>query len=183
MGNDHATMDVFLASIERRAFLMAKLATGNVDEAMDIVQDAMFALVKRYRHKPEHLWKPLFYKILQNRIRDWYRRSGVRNRWRSWLQSHQSNNDDRGYDPFDNIPDPRGEDPAHLTMRSEASKALIESLGELPLRQQQAFLMRAWEGMSVAETAVAMRCSQGSVKTHYSRAVTTLRHKLEHFRS
>lgn len=179
MRDDRAVMEAFLASIERRAFLMAKIATGDVDDAMDIVQDAMFALVKKYRRKPEHLWKPLFYKILQNRIRDWYRRSGVRSRWHVWLRDKQTDDGCRDGDPLDNMADPRGEDPSRQTMRGEASKAIMASLTKLPWRQQQAFLLRAWEGLSVSETAMAMQCSQGSVKTHYSRAIRAMRNRLK----
>jgi RNA polymerase sigma-70 factor (ECF subfamily) len=172
-------MEAFLASIERRAFLMAKLATGDVDEAMDIVQDAMLALVKKYRHKPEHLWKPLFYRILQNRIRDWYRRSQVKNRWRIWLRRHNQPEDRPDGDPLENVPAPRGERPDNIAMQDQTFEALAAALRQLPLRQQQAFLLRTWEGLDVSETAAAMRCSAGSVKTHYSRAVKALRSKLE----
>jgi len=82
-------------------------------------------------------------------------------------------------DPLDNMGDPRGEDPSRQAMRVEASQAIMASLAKLPLRQQQAFMLRAWEGLSVAETAIAMRCSQGSVKTHYSRAIRALRNRLK----
>lgn len=172
-------MDEFLRSIERRAFLMAKIATGDVDESMDIVQDAMLALVNKYRHKPEPLWKPLFYRILQNRIRDWYRRSTVRSRWRTWLGGKQPDGKNADSDPLDNFADPSGENPDLAVMRGEVTNALTAALAQLPLRQQQAFLLRAWEGLSVRETAAAMQCSQGSIKTHYARALTSLRNKLE----
>jgi len=179
MGDDRLAMEKFLASIERRAFLMAKIATGDVDVSLDIVQDAMFVLVKKYRNKPEHQWKPLFFRILQNRIRDWYRRSNVRNRWRTWLNGKKSDEDRVEGNPLDNIADPSGENPARVIMRGEVSKAIISALAKLPLRQHQTFMLRFWEGLSVSETATAMRCSEGAVKTHSARALKSLRISLE----
>jgi RNA polymerase sigma-70 factor (ECF subfamily) len=179
MGNDRLTMEQFLASVERRAFRMAQIATGNSDEALDIVQDAMLKLVAKYQKKPSKQWKPLFYRILQNRIRDWYRRTRVKNRWRTWLNPKSSLDENNPQDPLENLAASDDSNPAHLTMIGDASKALEAALQKLSLRQQQAFLLRAWEGLSVAETAVAMQCSDGSVKTHYSRAIQTLRDMLE----
>lgn len=179
MRNDRLTMENFLASVERRAFRMAQIATGDSDEALDIVQDAMLSLVAKYRKKPENLWKPLFYRILQNRIRDWYRRTQVRKRWRAWLYPKQNAREDNADDPIENVAAPGSSNPAHLTLVGDASKALEAALQKLSLRQQQAFLLRAWEGLSVADTAIAMQCSNGSVKTHYARAVKTLRAMLE----
>lgn len=172
-------MEKFLASIERRAFLIAKTATGDVDESLDIVQDAMFTIVKKYRNKPENQWKPLFYRILQNRIRDWHRRSKVRNRWRTWLKGKPSDEDPATSDPLENVVDPQGDNPARATMRGEISRAITAALERLPLRQQQVFLLRYWEGLSVSETAAAIQCSEGSVKTHSSRAIKSLRTSLE----
>ena len=179
MGDDLLAMEKFLASIERKAFLMAKLATGDADISLDIVQDAMFILVKKYRNKPQDQWKPLFYRILQNRIRDWYRRSSVRNRWRIWLNVQKFDGNRVDGDPLDTIADPSGENPAHLALRSEVSKAIMSALAKLPLRQHQTFMLRFWEGLSVSETAAAMRCSEGAVKTHSARALKSLRSSLE----
>jgi RNA polymerase sigma-70 factor (ECF subfamily) len=164
----------FLAGVERRALRMAELATGNRDEALDIVQDAMLVLVRRYAGRGADDWGPLFHRILQSRIRDWYRRSRVRNRWRAWLGA-----DDEDDDPLAALPDPGARRPEDLLGHERAGAALEAALRALPLRQQQAFLLRAWEGLDVAATAAAMGCSQGSVKTHYSRAVHTLRNLLE----
>src|SRR5690606_32550625 len=116
----------------------------------------------------------LFHTILQSRIRDWYRRSSVRNRLRSWLGS----GDEDEEDAFGQIPDPAGRTPEELLAASGGIEALQVALGELPLRQQQVFLLRAWEGLDVRDTAQDMRCAEGSVKTHYSRALATLRLKL-----
>ncbi len=179
MGNDRLTMEQFLASVERRAFRVAQIATGNSDEALDIVQDAMLNLVAKYRNKPQKLWKPLFYRILQNRIRDWYRRTRVRKRWRTWLNPKKNVLQDNAQDPLENVAAPDSSNPAYLAMLGDASKALEGALQKLTLRQQQAFLLRAWEGLSVADTALAMQCSAGSVKTHYARAVKALRAMLE----
>jgi RNA polymerase sigma-70 factor (ECF subfamily) len=172
-------LDTFLAGVEKRAYRMAQLATGDREDALDIVQDAMLGLATRYGHKTEADWRPLFYRILQNRIRDWRRRHLVRNRWRTWLGF--AGEDDRratAHDAMQQVPDHRHR-PDKEAMRGLALEVLDEALAGLPLRQQQAFLLRAWEGLSVDETARAMRCSSGSVKTHYHRAVKRLRGLLE----
>ena len=171
-------MDTFLASVERRAYKMAQIATNNSDEALDIVQDAMFRLYHKYLNKPESLWKPLFYRILQNRIRDWYRRQSVRNRFREWFSpGEESSGDDLDHSEADHAASP-DKNPADMAQLKNASETLHKALRNLPLRQQQAFLLRAWEELSVAETATAMNCSEGSIKTHYSRAVHSLRKTL-----
>lgn len=169
----HRKLDRFLAGVEKRAYRMAQIATSNSDEALDIVQDAMLKLVEKYADKSEAELGPLFHTILQSRIRDWYRRSSVRNRLRSWLGS-----DEDEEDAFGQIPDPAGRTPEELLAASGGIEALQVALGELPLRQQQVFLLRAWEGLDVRDTAQAMQCAEGSVKTHYSRALATLRLKL-----
>lgn len=172
-------MDRFLASVERRAFRMAQIATGSREEALDIVQDAMFGLVKRYSEKSEKEWKPLFFRILQSRIRDWYRRNRVRRRWRIWLDGGHKPDGQEGEDPLATLADPKAHNPADQAILADATAALDSALRTLTLRQQQAFLLRAWEGMGVRETAVVMKCSEGSVKSHYSRAVHALRNLLE----
>ncbi len=169
------TLDRFLAGIEKRAFRMALLATSNRDEAFDIVQDAMLKLVENYSSKPEADLAPLFFTILQSRIRDWYRRSSVRNRLRSWLGN---GDDDDDVDMLDQLPDPSSRTPEELLATRGGIAALETALTRLPLRQQQVFLLRAWEGLDVKQTALVMQCAEGSVKTHYSRALATLREKL-----
>lgn len=156
---------------------MARLATGNTDDALEIVQDAMFKLVEKYATRPEPEWSPLFYKILQSRINDWHRRTRLRDRFRSWLGIT-----DEGNDPIQELPDGKDGNPEHLLQSHRRIDKLEEAVHGLPVRQQQAFLLRTMEGLDVRETARAMGCSEGSVKTHYSRAVHTLREKLgEHW--
>jgi RNA polymerase sigma-70 factor (ECF subfamily) len=165
----------FLAGIERRAFRMAQIATGDADEALDLVQDAMLKLAERYASRGESEWTPLFYRILKSRILDWHRRNKVRNRWRAWFGGPDEKDQD---DPLEAVPDATAPDPSRLVAHKRAAQALEEALRKLPFRQQQAFLLRAWEELDVAETAQVMGCSEGSVKTHYSRAVHTLRQRL-----
>lgn len=180
MRDESLALERFLAGVEKQAYQMARIAVGNPDEALDLVQDAMFCLVRRYAAKPEAEWRPLFFRILQSRIRDWYRRNRVRNRWRVWLGRWRGDGDDEaGDDPCAEAAAPASANPATRFEQSAATTALAEALRHLPLRQQQTFLLRAWQGLSVAETAVAMQCTAGSVKTHYSRAVHALRERLE----
>jgi len=164
----------FFAQVERRAFRMAELATGSDDAALDIVQDAMLAIARKYPHKTADDWGPLFHRVLQSKIRDWYRRSSVRNRILGWLHM-----DDDGSDPFQQVADTVTQSPDQLVEAEESVSSTMSAIGELPLRQQQCFLLRAWEGYSVRDTAEIMACTEGSVKTHYSRAVSNLRARLE----
>jgi RNA polymerase sigma-70 factor, ECF subfamily len=171
----------FLADVERRAFRMAQLATGNVDDSLDLVQDAMLDFARRYAFKPEGEWPALFYRVLQSRITDWHRRATVRNRFRVWFRGRDD--EDEGEDPFSRVADPSSPDPSRVLMNKASGEAITAALRTLSLRQQQAFLLRSWEGLGVAQTAFAMGCSEGSVKTHYSRAVHALQILLEEYRS
>ncbi len=166
-------LDNFLASVERKAFVIAKLAVNNPDDALELVQEAMFKLVQLYSGKPETQWTPLFYKILQSRIRDWYRRTKVKNRVIGWFSS--SNREQLAEDPIEQTAAAEYFDPAHEVEIDIANEKLLVALKQLSSRQQQVFLLRAWEGFNVKETAIAMSCSEGSVKTHYSRAIHSLR--------
>ena len=171
--NRTQALDRFLAGIERRAFRIAQIATGDADEAMDLVQDAMLKLVQRYGARDDAEWGPLFHTILQHRIRDWYRRTKVRNRWRQWLSKGEEA--DERFDLLESVADRSQPSSDKQLALKRATIALEQALRTLPFRQQQAFLLRAWEELDVAQTATAMGCSQGSVKTHYFRAVHTLR--------
>jgi RNA polymerase sigma-70 factor (ECF subfamily) len=173
----------FLASVERRAFRMAEFATGDREHALDIVQDAMMSLVRHYSHKPEAEWGPLFHRILQSRIRDWYRRSRVRNSVFGWLQGFSHDAGEDTPDPIQLAEDHATPGPERSANNDELMQSTMNAVRKLPLRQQQAFLLRAWEGYDVAQTARAMGISEGSVKTHYSRATRSLKQQLEAYRS
>ena len=173
-------LNSFLAEVERRALRIAEIAVRDRDEALDLVQDAMIKLARNYAERPESEWAPLFYRILQNGVRDWHRRQKVRNRVMVWFGRSSTAEDD--YDVTANAPDPSGRAPDELLENQEAMQRLEVSVQELPTRQREAFMLRTFEGLDVAGTAVAMGCSEGSVKTHYSRAVHALRDKLgEHW--
>lgn len=171
-------MQEFLASIESRAFRMTQIATLNRDDALDIVQDAMMKLVQKYSDKPPEDWKPLFYSILQTRILDWHRRQSVRNRLRSWLWFADDESDSE--DSLEQIADTLNQTPDKLLQDAEFSTALNLALSGLPVRQQQVFLLRLWEGLDIRDTAIVMKCSESSVKTHYARALEKLREQLQH---
>ncbi|MGH8283263.1 MAG: RNA polymerase sigma factor [Gammaproteobacteria bacterium] len=176
-----AHLNAFLASMERRAFRIAQMALRNPDDALDAVQDAMLQLAKRYAQRPEEEWTPLFYRILQSRIRDCQRRRMVRNRVMSFFGGQRDAQDDPP-DPIEAAVDPAGRDPSEQVALGEAMRALEAALNGLPARQREAFVLRILEGLDVADTARSMGCSEGSVKTHLSRAVHSLRASLgEHW--
>lgn len=175
--DNHQRLNRFLADVERRALVMAELSTQNREEALDLVQDAMLAFVRRYAHKGEQEWPPLFYRILQNKVRDWGRRTQIRRRWRVWL--HSDDDTVEAPDPLQSLPDPAGDLPEDLVDNQAAVQEVLRAMQDLPMRQRQAVLLRIWEGFDVAETAAAMGCSTGSVKTHLSRGLGRLRERLE----
>ncbi|HEB95073.1 MAG TPA: RNA polymerase sigma factor [Sedimenticola thiotaurini] len=172
-------MEHFLAGIERRALVMAELATHDREEALDLVQDTMLAFVKRYRERPQTEWPPLFHRILQNRIRDWHRRRQRRGRWWGRLRHQREEEESDDPDPIQQTRDPRARQPDELLLEQQSLEQILAALERLPLRQQQAFLLRTWEGLDVTDTARAMGCSGGSVKTHLSRAMHALRKQLQ----
>jgi RNA polymerase sigma-70 factor, ECF subfamily len=174
--HSHA-LDRFLASVEKRAFRIAQMAVRDADDALDIVQGAMLRLAQSYGQRPAEEWKPLFYRILYNGIRDAQRRSSVRSRIFSLWPGSLRADEDGPDDPFENVSDGMP-DPSERLMASEAMQRLERALRALPARQREAFTLRCLEGMDVAETAAAMGCSEGSVKTHYFRALGTLRAQL-----
>jgi RNA polymerase sigma-70 factor, ECF subfamily len=173
-------LNQFLAGVELKAFKIAQTALRHEDDALDAVQDAMLQLARAYANRPPQEWKPLFYRILENRIRDMQRRRTVRGRVIAWLPFRGGDEDEDEPDPIAQAPSPEPQPVRRLEL-DEALGALEKALGELPRRQQQAFLLRTLEGLDVAATAAAMGCSEGSVKTHYFRAVQALRAQLGDF--
>ena len=169
-------LNLFFAEVERRALRIAEIAVRDRDEALDLVQDAMIKLARNYMSRPTEEWTPLFYRILQNGIRDWHRRQNVRNRVMVWFG--RGSTDESSYDAIAEAPDPGGRSPDELLANEQAMDELERAVGDLPTRQREAFMLRTFEGLDVAGTAAAMGCSQGSVKTHYSRAVHSLRETL-----
>lgn len=171
-----ASLDAFLAGVERRAFRMAELALGHREDALDVVQEAMLRLVA-YRERPAAEWTPLFWSILRSQVTDRHRR----NRVRQGVLAVLGRPGDQREDPIESLPDP-GEDPARAMDRQRAWTALGRAVRALPRRQREAYLLRELEGLDVAATAAAMGCSEGSVKTHLSRAMAALRTHLEDWR-
>lgn len=173
----------FLAQIERRAFKQTAYAVRDDHAALDIVQDAMMKLAEKYATRPVAEFPMLFQRILQNTMRDFWRRQKVRSLWTTLLSSFSVTGEDgEDSDPLEVLTssnhDERDEPQAQLEQRQ--TMALIEeALHKLPARQREAFVLRYWEDMDVAETASVMGCSQGSVKTHCSRAVRAMAANLE----
>lgn len=150
------------------------------DVALDMVQDAMISLARKYAKKPSKEWPPLFYRILQNRIRDWQRRQTLRNRI---MIVPRKNADEHEYwQPVENAPDRAAAGPQQTVQKDAAIERLYQAVAELPQRQREVFLLRAIEELSVDHTAATLDIANGSVKTHYSRALKNLRDKLgEHW--
>ncbi len=151
-------------------------AVRNEETALDIVQDSMMKLAEKYGDRPAEELPMLFQRIIQNTIRDHYRRSKVRSLWTTLLSSFSSEDDD--YDPLETLVIDSGsytpDTPEGQLQQSQVLDIIEKQITLLPARQREAFLMRYWEDMDVAETASAMGCSEGSVKTHCSRATHTL---------
>ncbi len=171
----------FLASIERRAFKQAVYAVRDDEAALDIVQDAMMKLAEKYADKPPAELPPLFQRILQNVIHDHFRRQKVRNLWTTLLSSLQPasrEGDGADYDPLETLlpgeNNEMAENAANIVESGQIVKIIEAEIQRLPTRQREAFIMRYWQDMDVAETAAAMGCSEGSVKTHCSRATHSL---------
>ncbi len=173
-------LDGFLADVQNRAFRIARIGTRNDQDALDVVQDAMLRLARGYADRPADEWPALFYRILSNRIRDWQRRQSVRQRFTGWLPGSAAAEESSSgpVDRFQETEDRQAPGPSKRAALDDAVVALEGAIAQLPARQREAFLLRSLEGLSVASTAAAMGCSEGSVKTHYSRAVHTLRDRL-----
>jgi RNA polymerase sigma-70 factor, ECF subfamily len=171
----------FLRDVERRAFKQTVYAVRDEHAALDIVQDSMLKLAEKYAEKPVAEYPMLFQRILQNTMRDFWRRQKVRNMWTTLLSSFGAGQDgEEDHDPLDTIDvEDESENPMAQLEQSQTMKIIEKAIEKLPTRQREAFILRYWEDMDVAETAEVMGCSQGSVKTHCSRAVHTLAALLE----
>jgi RNA polymerase sigma-70 factor (ECF subfamily) len=168
----------FLKSVEKRAFKRAVYAVRNDDAALDIVQDAMIRLAEKYADRPAAELPLVFQRILSNATMDWFRREKVRSAVVSNLSEFDTGSDDGEFDLLETLhalEDTMGtESAADAVSRAQILQSIDAEVAELPARQREAFLLRYWEEFDVAETAAVMGCSQGSVKTHCSRAVHAL---------
>jgi RNA polymerase sigma-70 factor (ECF subfamily) len=168
----------FLRSVEKRAFKRTAYTVRDDDAALDIVQDAMMRLVERYADHPAAEFGPLFQRILVNATMDWFRRQRVRAGVLQSLSSFEAGGDDSEPDALELLEALRGSETVEgadtTASRRRVLQAIDEEVAALPGRQREAFLLRYWEEFDVAETAALMGCTEGSVKTHCSRAVHTL---------
>ena len=168
----------FLKSVEKRAFKRSIYHVRDEEAALDIVQDAMMKLAEHYGDKPTGELPMLFQRILSNCTLDWFRRQKTRNALFSNMSDFESASDEGEFDLLESFAFGEGTQQAEsaedATRRAQVLREIELHIQELPARQREAFLMRYWEDMDVAETAAAMGCSEGSVKTHCSRAVQAL---------
>jgi len=168
----------FLKSVEKRAFKRAVYAVRDDDAALDIVQDTMIRLAEKYHDRPAAELPLLFQRILSNATMDWFRRRKVRQAVVRNFSEFESSSEDGDFDILETLESldgsPAAESAADSVSRAQILLRIDHEVELLPTRQREAFLLRYWEELDVAETAAAMGCSQGSVKTHCSRAVHAL---------
>lgn len=175
-----ATVDIqqqlrlFMQQTSGRALVMMETATGQPDVARDLVQESFIALYQNYAKRPLAEWTPLFFTILNHRLMDWHRQETRKQKRFGWLRLLPNDSDDVD-DPLEQIEDTQHINPADFLTRAHTLEEIKQAIAQLPLRQQQAFVLRAWENMDTKTTADIMQCSEGSVKTHYHRAIQTLR--------
>ena len=172
-------LSAFLEGVEKRAFKQALFAVRDEEAALDIVQDSMLRLAEKYGHLPVNELPMLFHRIVQNAIRDYYRRQKVRSLWTTLLSSlSPGRGDDDDADPLETLQSADGsnvqEGPSAQVEQAQVLEIIEQEISRLPARQREAFILRYWEELDVAETARAMNCSEGSVKTHCSRAAHAL---------
>lgn len=176
MATDKELSD-FLKSVEKRAFKRTAFAVRDEDAALDIVQDAMIRLSQSYADRPTQEWPMLFQRILSNATMDWFRRQKVRKGVFANFSDLEAGSGDSGFDILETLESANGsgsESSADAYSRAQILLAIEAEVALLPGRQREAFLLRYWEELDVSETALAMGCSEGSVKTHCSRAVHAL---------
>ena len=162
----------FFVAHEKKAYAIAVMSLKHPDDALDVVQDVMIKFVEKYKNKKYELWTPLFYRMIQNRITDFHRKNTQHKKFFGFFTKEDEA-------PLENITDEHyvtAIDQIDTDMKIEN---LQQALKSLPTRQLQAFVCRLWEGLSVAQTAKSMKCSQGSVKTHLFRALKHVRLQLE----
>ena len=171
-------LSAFLKLVERRAFKRTVFAVRDDDAALDIVQDAMIRLAERYADRPADELPLLFQRILSNATMDWFRRQKVRQSLISNFSEIEGSDEASEFDLLERLEsaDSAGttESAADVASRAQVLLEIQKELETLPARQREAFLLRYWEEFDVSETALAMGCSEGSVKTHCSRAVHAL---------
>ena len=168
----------FMQDVTGRALVMMESATqGQQGIAMDLVQEAFISLHKSYSDKTVDEWYPLFYTILNNKLQDWRRKEARRAQPFSWFKKISLDDDD--VEQLD-IVDEQALNPAEFLDQAVTVEEIQAAIAGLPVRQQQAFMLRAWEGFDTQTTAQIMNCSEGSVKTHYHRAIQGLRASLAH---
>ncbi len=161
---------------------MAQLATQCEADALDIVQDAMFKLAEKYASRPSQEWKALFLTILESKIIDWHRKQTLKRKLFFWKKNASETDTDISDDDGHNLGS--GEflrdhaDPESIAMSEQLGQQLLDKIAALPLQQQQCFLLRSWEGLSITETAEIMKINENSVKTHYARALIKLKEPL-----
>ena len=177
MATDKELSD-FLKSVEKRAFKRTVYAVRDDEAALDIVQDSMIRLAEKYAERPPAEWPMLFQRIMTNATMDWFRRQKVRNAVLQNLSDFEGGDDDDDFDLLESLQSVEGalgsESAAESVSREQILLVIESEIAELPARQREAFLLRYWEEFDVAETAEVMGCSEGSVKTHCSRAVHAL---------
>ena len=166
-------LDQFLASVEKSAFRIAEIALRNREDALDVVQEAMIKLVEKYADKPDQEWKPLFFSIMRSRITDQHRRRTLQKRLFGWISP------DAHTDGLIEEMTVEDHGPPDFLAEQSTWESLVAGLQALPQRQQQAFLLRTWQGFSVEDTSKIMKCSAGSVKTHLSRATHSLKNLVD----
>lgn len=168
----------FMQDVTGRALVMMESATqGQHGIAMDLVQEAFISLHKSYAEKSTEEWYPLFYTILNNKLQDWHRKEARRNQPFSFFKKVSLDDDEV---EFDNLVDESTPSPLEFLDQAVTAEEIQEAIAKLPVRQQQAFMLRAWEGFDTQTTAQIMNCTEGSVKTHYHRAIQGLRASLAH---
>ena len=168
----------FMQDVTGRALVMMESATqGHNGIAMDLVQEAFISLHKSYAEKSTDEWYPLFYTILTNKLQDWRRKEARRASPFSLFRKVSLDSDDE--EAMD-IVDESTPNPLQFLDQALAVEEIQDAISRLPVRQQQAFMLRAWEGFDTQTTAQIMDCSEGSVKTHYHRAIQGLRSSLAH---